>query len=81
MDVEISVDKFLGFGQDNRTWKKRTGTRLILYFECHIISGEVKKSEEVTNFIWLTIEKIKKHDNLEPAMLDYFKRFLNSIDI
>jgi len=76
LGVEISIDKFLGFGQDIVTpWRKVIGSRLILYFECHIISGEIKKSKEVADFAWLTLKEIKKHKNLEPAMLDFFKRF------
>jgi len=77
LSIEISIDKFLGFGQDIVThlFDKKLITRLILYFECHIISGEMKKSEEVTDFAWLTLEEIKNHDSLEPAMADYFKRF------
>ena len=76
LGMKISVDKFLGFGQDVVTpWKKEIGSRLILYFKCHIISGEIKKSKEVTDFTWLTLKEIKMHKNLEPAMLDFFKRF------
>ncbi|NIO45065.1 MAG: NUDIX domain-containing protein [Candidatus Aenigmarchaeota archaeon] len=82
LDIEISVDKFLGFGQDVVTiWKKRIVTRLILYFECHVASGKIKKSEEVTDYKWLTLGEIKNHDNLEPAMVDFFKRFLNRVNI
>jgi len=77
LDIEISIDKFLGFGQDIVTnlLDKKSVTRLILYFKCHIVSGEIKKSEEVTDFAWLTLEEIKNHDDLEPGMLNYFKRF------
>jgi len=82
LDIEISVSKFLGFGQDVVTiWKRKIGTRLILYFECHIVSGEIKKSEEVTKYKWLTLKEIKNHDNLEPGMKDFFKRFLNRVNI
>ena len=76
LGVEISIDKFLGFGQDVVTvWKKETGSRLILYFKCHIISGELRKSEEALDFTWLELEEIKNHKNLEPAMLNFFARF------
>ena len=76
LGMKISVDKFLGFGQDVVTpWKKEIGSRLVLYFKCHIISGEIKKSKEVTDFTWLTLKEIKMHKNLEPAMLDFFGRF------
>jgi ADP-ribose pyrophosphatase YjhB (NUDIX family) len=76
LGVEISIDKFLGFGQDMVSlWKKVLGSRVILYFKCHIISGKIKKSKEVADFAWLSLREIKKQKNLEPAMLDFFKRF------
>jgi len=74
LSVDIFVDRFLGFGQDEVViWKEEKICRVILYFECHIVSGEIKKSDEVTDFNWLTIEEIKKYNNLEPAMMDYYK--------
>jgi hypothetical protein len=43
------------------------------YLNSHIISSEIRKSKEVADFAWLTLREIKKHKNLEPAMLDFLK--------
>jgi 8-oxo-dGTP pyrophosphatase MutT (NUDIX family) len=76
LGIKISVNKFLGFGQDKvLLLRKFLVSRLVLYFECHIISGKIKKSKEVADFTWLSLREIKKYKNLEPAMLDFFKRF------
>jgi ADP-ribose pyrophosphatase YjhB (NUDIX family) len=76
LNLEISVDKFLGFGQDTALFKNyKIVSRIILYFKCRIISGKMRKSGEISKFKWLALNEIKRHKNLEPAMLDVFKRF------
>jgi 8-oxo-dGTP pyrophosphatase MutT (NUDIX family) len=81
LDLEIAVEKYLGEGLDTdipiygHPEKDKTSRR-IKYYECSIESGElkVKEKREISEYKWLTLDEIKNHDNLEPAMLDYFSK-------
>lgn len=77
LDIDVDVKEFLGFGQDKVViWEKLETSRLVLFFRCGF-SGEIKikDEKEVLEFRWLTLDEIKKHDKLEPVMLDLFRRF------
>lgn len=81
LNIEIKINNFLGFGQDIVTnfFDKKSVTRIILYFNCQSDS-KIKRFKEIKKYKWLTLKEIKKHNNLEPAMLDLFNRFkLNKI--
>lgn len=81
LDIEITVEKYLGKGSDDIPIYNFPGKthshRDVYYHKCRIVSGKVKAKEahEVSEIKWLTIEEIKKIDNLEPAMRDYFSNF------
>ena len=80
LDLEIIVDKYLGEGSDTIPIyghpEKTITSRRIKYYECRIESGKIKIKEkrEVSEYKWLTLEEIKKVNNLEPAMTDYFSK-------
>jgi ADP-ribose pyrophosphatase YjhB (NUDIX family) len=76
-DIKIKINKFLGFGQDTVVLKKEViSSRVILYFECEIVSGEVKIMEpaECTELKFVSLSALKKMKPLEPALIDFFKR-------
>ena len=81
LGIDIKIEKYLGFGQDNAIVRKNGGrakitSRFINYFLCKPKSLDIKfDSGEVSNYKWLTIDEMKKIKKLEPAMLDFFKRF------
>jgi 8-oxo-dGTP diphosphatase len=78
LGVEVSVGRFLGYGEDQVTLYSLDGThkmsRLVLYFECSIKKGTPKAVEktEIQEMKWLTLDEIKKVKPLEPAMQQYF---------
>lgn len=79
LNIGIEIIKFLGFGQDTviSTRKKIEASRLLLYFECKIKEGAIKPiaPDEISEMKWLSLNEIKKHKNLEPGMIDFFRRF------
>ena len=77
LNVEVNVNKFLGFGQDTVTIRKKvSASRLIIYFECEILSGEPKLGgDEATEMRWVTLEEMKKLEPLEQSLSDLFSRF------
>jgi len=79
LNIEIDIIKFLGFGQDTvtRIEKRTKASRLLLYFECEIKKGEIKATapNEISEMKWLSPCEIKKHQNTEPGMIDFFKKF------
>jgi len=79
LNIKIEINNFLGFGQDVVTLveKQIKASRLLLYFECEIAEGEIKRqtSEEISEMKWLELEKIKEHSNLEPGINNLFERF------
>ncbi len=78
LGLDINVKRFLGFGQDNLLIKKdkQKASRMILFFECGCISGEPKVDNyEATELRWVTLEEMKRLEPLEPALIDFFKRF------
>lgn len=56
--------------------QSRETSRILLFFECEIEKGKVESldQEDISEMKWLTLEEIKKHENLEPAMVDFFQR-------
>lgn len=78
LNLNIKIKRFLGFGQDIVLVKSRCNPRprLILYFECDIMSGKPEMRDKVMKELkWVTLEEMKKLKPLEPAMHDFFKRF------
>lgn len=78
LNVEVEIIRFLGFGQDivKLIEKSLKVSRVLLYFECKIKKGELKpNSEEIKEIKWLSLDGIKKHENIEPGILDFFRRF------
>lgn len=84
LDIEIEIIKFLGFGEDVVSFAKKPiqVSRLMLYFECKM-KDETKRlstvnnpcPDEISEIKWLSMNEIKNHQNLEPGMIDFFKRF------
>jgi len=76
LNIGLEVGSFLGFGQDIVSRGKRSGSRIILYFECKVTDGKLKTKakDEISKTRWLTEEEIKKIGKLEPAMRDFFLR-------
>jgi 8-oxo-dGTP pyrophosphatase MutT (NUDIX family) len=80
LDLEIRVQRYLGQGVDHvRIYgfpRKTITDRRIKYYECSIESGEIdiKEAKEVSEYKWLSLSDIKKIDNLEPAMRDFFSK-------
>ncbi len=75
--VDIKIIKFLGYGQDVviSYTRELEVSRFILFYLCEIEKGEIKPDEkEISEIKWLTLDEIKKHENLEPAMKDLFER-------
>jgi len=77
LDVELKVEKFLGYGEDIGIFRNQRRTRIILYFKCKLIKGEpkIKIPREISKMVWLNLKAIKKDRNLEPAMKKFFSGF------
>lgn len=78
LGVKVRVEKFLSYGQDevHHIPKNKDASRVMLYFLCSVVSGEVRivDEKEATELKWLSWDEIKEHENLEPAMTDFFER-------
>jgi ADP-ribose pyrophosphatase YjhB (NUDIX family) len=81
LSIEITIENFLGFGQDKVFLipLQKEVSRVLLYFKCKIKNSDENKikpdESEIIKIKWLTMNEIKDHENLEPGMKDFFKRF------
>ena len=79
LNIEIKILEFLGFGQDVVFHKilSKDRSRVLLFFKCKIKKGQPTpmQEREISEIKWLGIDEIKNHSDLEPGMLDFFKRF------
>jgi ADP-ribose pyrophosphatase YjhB (NUDIX family) len=77
LGIKLDNQKFLGFGEDiaYHHEKKYHTSRLLLYYHVKTDKELTLDPKEISEHKWLTFEEIKKHDNLEPGMVDLFNRF------
>jgi ADP-ribose pyrophosphatase YjhB (NUDIX family) len=74
----VEIGKFLGWGEGlNCPHKDGFGVhRFILYFDCEIVSGELRiGSEEAYKHKWVTWNEFKKLKPLSRPIKDFFNRF------
>ena len=78
LNVEVKINKFLGFGEGiNCSSKFGVDVhRFVLYFECEIVSGNIKfDQEEISDHKWVTLEEFKKLKPLSKPIQDFFNKF------
>lgn len=77
-EVGISFENpiFVGFGQDIQLYfiKQKETSRLILYFYVKTNEELIIDSDEAEEYKWVSIEEMKKIENKEGALNDFFKR-------
>ena len=76
--IEIGRLRFLGYGQDiiHHYPLKEEIPRLVMYFHTTIQRDELLKIDckEAESFKWVTLSELMSHENIEPAMLDFFEK-------
>ena len=74
--ITFENPKFVGFGQDQQfhVAGQRETSRLIMFF--HIKTNEEPKLDpnEAEDFKWVKFDDLKKIENKEGALTDFFKR-------
>jgi len=78
LGVNIRIKKFLGWGQGFNCLHEsgHTGHRFVLYFECEVVSGELRLGGiEAKEFKWVTWDEFKKLKPLSKPIKDFFNRF------
>ena len=76
--INIKINKFLGWGEgfDCPTEHGFKIHRFVLYFDCNIISGELRyDNKEISNYKWVTWDEFKKLKPLSKPIKDFFNRF------
>lgn len=74
--VEFENAKFLGYGQDHQyhTLEKRETSRLLMFFHVKTDKKLTIDSDEAERFKWVTFEELKKEENKEGALTDFFNK-------
>jgi len=78
LEINIKINKFLGWGEglDCPTGYGFKIHRFVLYFDCNIISGELRyDNKEISNYKWVTWDEFKKLKTLSKPIKDFFNRF------
>jgi ADP-ribose pyrophosphatase YjhB (NUDIX family) len=78
LGINIKINKFLGWGEglDCPTEYGFKIHRFVLYFDCGIISEDLKpESNEILEHKWVTLEEFKKLKPLSKPIEDFFKKF------
>ena len=78
LGVDIKINKFLGWGEGFNcpTEFGFKIHRFVLYFDCEMISGELKLDGiEVKEYKWVTRDEFKKLRPLSKPIKDFFDRF------
>ena len=76
--IKIKINKFLGWGEGLDCCHEDGFKvhRFILYFECGILSDELKvDDEEASDHKWVTWNEFKELKPLSEPIKDFFKRF------
>ncbi|PIZ52480.1 hypothetical protein COY27_00010 [Candidatus Woesearchaeota archaeon CG_4_10_14_0_2_um_filter_33_13] len=83
LGCKVKVIRFIGEAEDNVLIYKSSDPqkrfRKLYYYECEILEGipHAKQPWEIADMNWLTINEIKKIDNLEPGMKHLFLSSFN----
>jgi len=75
--LKIRIKKFLGWGQgfDCQHEDGFSVDRLVLYFACEIVSGELKTDpRDTSEYKWVTLEEFKKLNPLSKPIKDFFDK-------
>lgn len=76
--VDIKINKILGWGEGLDCQHKDgfIAHRFVLYFDCEIVSGELRyDNEEISEYKWVTWNEFKELKPLSKPMKDFFERF------
>lgn len=75
--LRVKIKKFLGWGQglDCQHADGFSTDRFVLYFDCEIISGELKTDpKDTSEYKWVTLEEFKKLEPLSKPIKDFFDK-------
>lgn len=74
--IEFENPVFVGFGQDQQFHVKaqKETSRLIMFYHVKTSEEPTLDPDEAEDSKWVTIEELKKIDNKEGALTDFFKR-------
>jgi len=78
LGINIKINKFIGWGQGFNCLHEsgHTDHRFVLYFECEIVSGELRLDGiEAKESKWATWNEFKKLKPLSKPIKDFFSRF------
>ena len=76
--IKIKINKFLGWGEGLDCPHKNGFKihRFVLYFDCEIVSGELRlENKELSDHNWVTWDEFKKLNPLSKPIKDFFNRF------
>ena len=76
LGIAISEPKFLGYGQDHQfqVRDQKETSRLLIFFHVKTDKEPTVDPNEAEEYKWATIEEIKKEQNKEGALTDFFNR-------
>ncbi len=74
--IEVSDPKFLGYGQDHQyhVRDQRETSRLLMFFHVKADTEPKIDPDEAEQSKWVTLDEIKRLDEKEGALTDFFKR-------
>lgn len=76
LHIELKNPEFLDYGEDDafHYLGNFETHRLIMFFLCKIEDYVKLEGTEAEKYQWVTWEQLKKHENLEVALQDFFKK-------
>lgn len=75
--LKVDIERFIGWGQ-GFALKHSSGTlkdRVVMFFECKLIKGKLKPSDEIADHKWAALEEIMQFKPLSKPIQDFFKKF------